>query len=68
LGVEHDPNAALRIRAGARLVTEAWSPDENTARKNLQRELGRVRAIVSKIERLVAHMNDLPLTELCHET
>jgi hypothetical protein len=58
LGFEPDPIAALRICAGARLVTEAWSPDQNTARENLQRELGRVRAIVSKIEWLVAHNND----------
>jgi hypothetical protein len=38
-----------------------------TARDNLQRELGRVGAIVSKIEWLVTHMNDLHLSELCHE-
>jgi hypothetical protein len=55
LGFERDPIAALRICAGARLVTAAWSPDENTARENLQRELDHVRAIVSKIEWLVAH-------------
>jgi hypothetical protein len=67
-GFERDPVAALRICAGARLVTEAWSPDENTARGNLQRELDRVRAIAAKVEWLVAHMNDLHLTELCHET
>jgi hypothetical protein len=65
---ERDTVAALRICAGARLVTEAWSPDENAARDNLQRELDRVRAIVAKIEWLVAHINDLHLTELCHET
>jgi hypothetical protein len=68
LGVERDPIAALRICAGARLVTEAWSPDPNTARENLQRELARVRAVAAKIEWLVAHINDLRLTELCHET
>jgi hypothetical protein len=68
LGVERDPIAALRICASARLVTEAWSPDPNTARENLQRELARVRAVAAKIEWLAAHMNDLRLTELCHET
>jgi hypothetical protein len=68
LGFERDPIAALRICASARFVTEAWSPDQNTARENLQRELKRVRAIAAKIEWLVVHMNDLRLTELCHET
>jgi hypothetical protein len=61
-----DPIAALRVCAGARLVTEAWSPNENTARENLQRELGHVHTIVSKVEWLVAHINDRP-TEFCHE-
>jgi hypothetical protein len=58
---------ALRICAGARLVTETWSSNADTARDNLQRELGRVGAIVSKIVWLVTHMNDLHLSELCHE-
>jgi hypothetical protein len=64
---ERHPIAALRICAGARLVTETWSSSDDTARDNLQRELGRVGAIVSKIEGLVTHMNDLRSTELCHE-
>jgi hypothetical protein len=46
--------AALRICAGAALVTEAWSPDRDTAFENLQRQLGRVGSIVAKIEWLVA--------------
>jgi hypothetical protein len=57
--------AALRISASARLVTASWSPDENIARENLQRELGHVGAIVAKIEWLLAHMNDLDLVEVC---
>ena len=57
--------AALRISASARLVTGCWSPDENIARGNLQRELGHVGAIVAKIEWLLAHMNDLNLAEVC---
>jgi hypothetical protein len=65
--VERHPAAALRICAGARLVTETWSPDADTARANVQRELGRVGAIVAKIEWLVAHMNELNSTEPCHE-
>ena len=64
---ERHPFAALRICAGARLVTETWSSNEDRARENLQRELGRIGAIVSKIEWLAAHINDLNLTELCHE-
>jgi hypothetical protein len=67
LGLERDPIAALRICAGARLVTETWSPDQKTARENLQRELNRVRAVVSKIEWVVAQINDPRLTEFCHE-
>jgi len=57
--------AALRISASARLVSESWSPDEAIARANLQRELGRVNAIVAKIEWLLAHINDLNLVEVC---
>jgi hypothetical protein len=61
--LERHPVAALRISAGARLVTETWSPHGDTARDNLQRELGRVGAIVAKIEWLVGHISDLHLTE-----
>jgi hypothetical protein len=66
-GFEPHPTAALRICAGARLVTETWSSDQDTARGNLQRELDRVGAIVSKIEWLVAHVDDPNLKEPCHE-
>jgi hypothetical protein len=59
--------AALRICASARLVTETWSSDQQAARENVRRELGRVGTIVSKIEWLVAHMGGLNLTEACHE-
>ncbi len=61
------PMAALRICAGARLVTEAWSPDEDTARGNLQRELGNVGTVVAKIEWLLAQMDSQDLAEVCHE-
>jgi hypothetical protein len=54
------PVAALRICAGARLVTETWSSDPNEARDNLQREIGRVGTIVSKIEWLLGHIDALP--------
>jgi hypothetical protein len=62
-----DHVAALRICAGARLVTEAWSSDPDAARDNLRRELDRVAAIVAKIEWLAAHIDDLNLGEACHE-
>jgi hypothetical protein len=68
LGHERHPIAALRICAGARLVTETWSSDENTARDNLQRELGHIDVIVSKIEWLLAHMDDLNSTEVACES
>jgi hypothetical protein len=57
--------AALRICAGARLVTECWSPDQDIARENLQRELGHVGTVVAKIEWLLAHIDVLNLAEVC---
>jgi hypothetical protein len=60
------PAALLRLSAGARLVTETWSSDEATANRNLQRELGRVGAVVANIERLVSHLPGLTATELSH--
>jgi hypothetical protein len=65
LGGEGQPAAALRICAGARLVTEAWSPHPDIAHLNLQRELGNVGAIVAKIEWLLAHSDRLDLAEVC---
>jgi hypothetical protein len=53
------PVAALRICAGARLVTETWSSNQDVARENVQRELDRVGTIVAKIEWLLAHMHEL---------
>jgi hypothetical protein len=55
--------AALRICAGARLVAETWSGDDETARDNLQHELDHVATIVAKIEWLTTHIDDLNLTE-----
>jgi hypothetical protein len=60
-----DPVAVLRICAGARLVTETWSSDADAARGNLQRELGRVGAVVAKIEWLLAHLDGLNWTDVC---
>jgi hypothetical protein len=52
-------SAALRISAGARLVTATWTPDQDTAGRNLERELGGVGAVVAKIEWLLARIDDL---------
>jgi hypothetical protein len=57
-------SAALRICAGARLVTECWSPDENIACENLQRELDHVGAVVAKIEWLLANIDGLSAMEV----
>jgi hypothetical protein len=66
-GTGQHPVAVLRICAGARLVTEAWSSDPDTARENLQRELGRVGAIVSKLEWLLGHPDGVNLMEVSNE-
>ena len=58
--------AALRICAGARLVTEAWSSDADIAQRNLQREIANVGAIIAKIEWLLTHMDGLDLAEVSH--
>ena len=57
---EGHPGAALRISASARLVSETWSPSQDRAGANLQRELGRVGTIASKIEWLLGRIDDLP--------
>jgi hypothetical protein len=62
-GLPPHPTAALRICAGARLATETWSSDRDTARHNLQRELDHVGAIVAKVEWLVAHIDDSNLEQ-----
>jgi hypothetical protein len=59
-----NPVAALRICAGARLVTETWSCDAEAAHRNLRGELGHVSTIVAKIEWLLGHINGLDYTEV----
>ena len=66
-GGEGQPAAALRICAGARLVTGAWSPDADIARGNVQRELGHVGTVVAKIEWLLARIDNSDLAEVCHD-
>jgi hypothetical protein len=60
-----NPVAALRISASARLVTQTWCADQDAARRNLQRQLADVDAIVAKIEWLLAHIVDLNSMEAC---
>ena len=48
--------AALRVSAGARVISETWSGDDETSIVNLQREYHQVGAIFEKIELLVEHI------------
>ncbi len=48
------PIAALRLCIGARLVTNAWSPDAADAQRNLEHALDRIACVVAKIELLLA--------------
>jgi hypothetical protein len=63
---ERHPSAALRIGASARLVSEAWSSDQHTARENVQRALDHVGIAVAKLERLLAGIDGQELAEVCH--
>jgi hypothetical protein len=63
---EYHPAAALRISAGARLVSEAFSFDEELAQRNLQRALDDVGEVVANIERLLVHMDGLEPAGVCH--
>jgi len=60
------PTVVLRLCLGARLVTEAWSPDAASARQNLQRALDRIASVVAKIELILARASGPELTESCH--
>ena len=46
---------ALRISAGARVVSESWNDDVLVARENLRGEFDQVRAIVEKLALLVRY-------------
>jgi hypothetical protein len=50
------PAAALRISASARLVSEAFSSEEDKARRNLQRVVDDAAAVVTEIERLLVRI------------
>jgi len=63
---EGHPAAALRISASARLVSEAWSSDEDTARRNLQRGIDHVGTAIAKLEKLLAPRDGLESAEISH--
>ncbi len=50
---------ALRISAGARVVSESWSEDALVARENLHAEFDQVRAILEKIRLLARYFEDI---------
>ncbi|MBR0704202.1 hypothetical protein JQ599_30145 [Bradyrhizobium diazoefficiens] len=47
------PQSVLRLCVGARLVTEAWSPDTAEAQRNVQHILDRIAHVLVKIELLL---------------
>jgi hypothetical protein len=56
LGASADDPAALRISAGARVVSETWSiAGEDAALANLEREFAEVRVVLAKLALLVRH-------------
>jgi len=50
---------ALRINAGARVVSETWRDDMLLARENLRREFDQVRAILEKTRLLVRYFEEI---------
>jgi hypothetical protein len=54
------PRAALRLCAGARLVTEAWSADTAQAQRNVQHILDRIAHVLVKIELLLDRAAAVP--------
>ncbi|OKO85775.1 hypothetical protein [Bradyrhizobium sp. AS23.2] len=58
------PQAALRLCVGARLVTEAWSPDTAQAQRNLQHILNRIADVLVKIELLLNRADETAQSHL----
>lgn len=54
------PQAVLRLCIGARLVTEAWSPDPAQAQRNVQHVLDRIAHVLVKIELLLDRTAAVP--------
>lgn len=64
MGRDPSPPAALRISAGARLVSETWSSDAKTAHRNLQRAIDQAGHAIANLEGLLADMGGP--TEVSH--
>jgi len=61
------PAAVLRLCIGARQVIGTWSPDATIARRNLDDEIGRLAAVVAKIELLVSKASSVDVRKACDE-
>lgn len=48
---------ALRVSAGARIVSDNWSPDEDCRQRNFASELKQISTVFDKIELLIADEN-----------
>ena len=65
-GGDPSPPAALRISASARLVSEAWSPDAETARRDLQRAIDQAGHAIASLEKLLSDIDGLRPMEVSH--
>jgi hypothetical protein len=63
LGRDPSPPAALRISAGARLVSQAWSSDAKAAERNLQHAIDDAGTAIANLEALLA---ETELVEVTH--
>jgi len=66
LGRDSSPSAALRISASARLVSEAWSSDTETAHRNLQRAIDQAATAIANLESLLADLDGLKPMDASH--
>jgi len=66
LGGDSQPPAALRISASARLVSEAWSPDTETAHRNLQRAIDQAASAIENLESLLVDLDGLKPMDASH--
>ncbi|PNA52349.1 hypothetical protein C1X34_33785, partial [Pseudomonas sp. GW456-12-10-14-TSB6] len=57
---EGAPQAALRLCVGARLVTDAWSPDGAQAQRNVQHIVDRTARVLVKIDLLLDRTAAVP--------
>jgi hypothetical protein len=60
------PPAALRISASARLISEAWTPDAETADRNLQRAVDQAAVAIANLEAVLAELDGLKPMDASH--